>query len=94
MDIHGNAFLCRLGPDNRRRALFHSMIEELAPNAKLTEERVTQLCALIETTGCTLKAAAAKTGLSPWTLYDWLSRGRQEASGPYREVLDRIEAAR
>lgn len=64
------------------------------PRCLLTKERLDRICELISTTGCTIKAAAAATGCSPWTVYDWLNRGRKEQSGPYWECLQAIEAAK
>src|SRR4051794_39022230 len=67
---------------------------ELRPHSKLTEARLDQICERIAGTGCTLKAAAAEAGISRWTLYEWITKGRQETSGPYRDALERIEAAK
>jgi transposase len=67
---------------------------ELRSHSLLTDERIDRICDLIATTGCTLKAAAARVGISRWTLYDWLKKGKAQSEGPYRQLLDRLEEAK
>jgi hypothetical protein len=60
---------------------------------KLTPELHRQFVTIVAQTG-RISVASGKCGLGVSTARHWMSRGRNEESGPYREFLDAVEAAR
>ena len=60
---------------------------------KLTPELHRQFVTIVAQTG-RISVASGKCGLGVSTARHWMSRGRNEESGPYREFLDDLERAR
>jgi hypothetical protein len=60
---------------------------------KLTPELHAQFVQIVQQTG-RISVASGKCGLGVSTARHWMSRGRHEESGPYREFLDDVERAR
>jgi hypothetical protein len=60
---------------------------------KLTPELHRQFVTIVAQTG-RISVASGKCGLGVSTARHWMSRGRNEESGPYREFLDDVERAR
>jgi hypothetical protein len=60
---------------------------------KLTPELHAQFVQIVQQTG-RISIASGKCGLGVSTARHWMSRGRNEESGPYREFLDDVERAR
>lgn len=60
---------------------------------KLTPEVSARILGYYRQSG-NLKNAALRAGISKSTLFDWLQRGKQDDSGPYRAFLDAFELAR
>ena len=60
---------------------------------KLTPALAEQIADLLSD-GLTMKAAAKAAGVPSATAYAWLRRGRQESSGPKRQIADAYDGAR
>src|SRR5437870_4669620 len=60
---------------------------------KLTPELHHQFVQIVAQTG-RISVASGKCGLGVSTARHWMSRGRSETEGPYREFLDAVERAR
>lgn len=61
--------------------------------SKLDPEVTQRLCQYVELCG-SLEDAAAKAGVARTTVFMWQQKGREQESGPYRDFLDAIEAAK
>jgi hypothetical protein len=65
----------------------------VARPTKFTRDRQDLILQALRTTGCTLRGAAAAGGVSHGILSEWLKRGREAESGPYRIFYDQVQEA-
>jgi len=61
--------------------------------SKLTEGRTENIAVMLED-GHSIGAAARSNGITVQTFFNWMERGEQADTGPYKEFFDRITRAR
>ena len=67
--------------------------EDIGRPTKLSLERQEQIAGAIEN-GKSMNSAARMAGVTPQTVYNWLSRGEDETEGVFAEFFERIARAK